>query len=135
MTRSGDDLDSFGSTVAIIQSLTAIRGYDFVGAGKNHHDCAAIVLQQLRRIEAVAQEEPHRQQRHFFLGDRDKVVVRRKQHHAGYLLPVVSLIMSLGSLVAAGVLTFLKFEKDRTVAERAERVIAATRIPATRGAQ
>jgi hypothetical protein len=50
------------------------------------------------------------------------------------LLPIVSLIMSLGSLVAAGVLTFLKLETDRTVTERAERVVA-TRIPATRGAQ
>jgi len=54
--------------------------------------------------------------------------------NAGYLLPIVSLIMSLGSLVAAGVLTFLKLETDRTVTERAERVVA-TRIPATRGAQ
>jgi MFS transporter, AAHS family, vanillate permease len=54
--------------------------------------------------------------------------------NAGYLLPIVSLIMSLGSLVAAGVLTLLKLEGDRAATERVERIVAP-RIPATRGAQ
>jgi hypothetical protein len=54
--------------------------------------------------------------------------------NAGYLLPIVSLIMSLGSLVAAGVLSLLKLETDRTVTEKVERIVA-TRIPATRSAQ
>jgi benzoate transport len=54
--------------------------------------------------------------------------------NSGYTLPLVSLVMALGSLMAAGVLTFLRLETDRPVAERAERVMAP-RIPATRGAQ
>jgi MFS family permease len=36
---------------------------------------------------------------------------------AGYSLPTVSLLMGLGSLVAAGVLMLLKLEDDRPVAE------------------
>jgi MFS family permease len=54
--------------------------------------------------------------------------------NSGYTLPLVSLVMALGSLMAAGVLTFLRLETDRPVAERAERVMAP-QIPATRGAQ
>ncbi|HET9361261.1 MAG TPA: MFS transporter [Vicinamibacterales bacterium] len=49
---------------------------------------------------------------------------------AGYTLPTVAFMMSLGSLVAAGVLSFLKLEGDRAAAERDSRAVA-TQIPAT----
>ena len=49
---------------------------------------------------------------------------------AGYSLPTVAFFMSLGSLVAAGVLSFLKLEGDRAAAERDARAVAA-QIPAT----
>jgi benzoate transport len=48
----------------------------------------------------------------------------------GYPLPTVALIMSLGSLVAAGVLSFLKLESDQPVAKRPERHVRPTAIPA-----
>jgi benzoate transport len=48
----------------------------------------------------------------------------------GYALPTVALIMSLGSMVAAGVLSFLKLETDQPVAERPERHVRSTAIPA-----
>jgi benzoate transport len=48
----------------------------------------------------------------------------------GYALPIVALIMSLGSLVAAGVLTLLKLETDQPVAARPERQVRATAVPA-----
>jgi MFS family permease len=53
---------------------------------------------------------------------------------AGYTLPVVSAIMALGSLVAAGVLSMLKLESDRAVAAREDRVISPTHVPAPKGA-
>jgi benzoate transport len=40
---------------------------------------------------------------------------------AGYSLPTVSLLMALGSLIAAGVLILLKLEDDRAVNERVRR--------------
>jgi MFS family permease len=49
---------------------------------------------------------------------------------AGYTLPTVALLMSMGSLVAAGVLSFLKLETDQTVAARPERQVRPTAIPA-----
>jgi benzoate transport len=49
---------------------------------------------------------------------------------AGYTLPTVALLMSMGSLVAAGVLSFLKLETDQPVAARPERQVRATAIPA-----
>jgi benzoate transport len=49
---------------------------------------------------------------------------------AGYTLPTVAFMMSLGSLVAAGVLSLLKLEGDRALAERDARAVA-TQIPAT----
>jgi benzoate transport len=49
---------------------------------------------------------------------------------AGYALPTVALLMSMGSLVAAGVLSFLKLETDQPVAARPERQVRATAIPA-----
>jgi benzoate transport len=50
---------------------------------------------------------------------------------AGYPLPTVALMMSFGSLVAAGILSFLKLETDQPVAARPERQVRATTIPAT----
>ncbi len=50
---------------------------------------------------------------------------------AGYSLPTVALMMSHGSLVAAGILSFLKLETDQTVSARPERQVRATAIPAT----
>jgi benzoate transport len=50
---------------------------------------------------------------------------------AGYGLPTVALMMSMGSLVAAGVLSFLKLETDQPVAARPERQVRATAMPAT----
>jgi benzoate transport len=47
-----------------------------------------------------------------------------------YALPTVALIMSLGSLVAAGILSFLKLETDQPVSVRREREVRATAIPA-----
>ena len=49
----------------------------------------------------------------------------------GYTLPTVALMMSLGSLVAAGILSFLKLETDQPVAARPGRQVRATAIPAT----
>jgi hypothetical protein len=49
---------------------------------------------------------------------------------AGYTLPSVAFLMSLGSLVAAGVLSLLRLEEDRALAERAGHAVA-TQIPAT----
>ena len=49
---------------------------------------------------------------------------------AGYALPTVALMMSMGSLVAAGVLSFLKLETDQPVAARPERQVRTTAIPA-----
>jgi benzoate transport len=49
---------------------------------------------------------------------------------AGYALPTVALLMSMGSLVAAGVLSFLKLETDQPVAARPERQVRTTAIPA-----
>ncbi len=48
----------------------------------------------------------------------------------GYSLPSVALTMSFGSLVAAGVLSFLKLETDQTVTARPERSVRTTAIPA-----
>ena len=48
----------------------------------------------------------------------------------GYPLPTVALMMSMGSLVAAGVLSFLKLETDQPVAQRPERHVSPTPIPA-----
>ena len=50
---------------------------------------------------------------------------------AGYSLPTVALMMAFGSLVAAGILSFLKLETDQTVSARPERQVRATAIPAT----
>ena len=50
---------------------------------------------------------------------------------AGYSLPTVALMMATGSLVAAGILSFLKLETDQTVSARPERQVRATAIPAT----
>jgi MFS family permease len=50
---------------------------------------------------------------------------------AGYSLPIVSLTMAFGSLVAAGILSFLKLETDQPVAARPERQVRATAIPVT----
>ena len=50
---------------------------------------------------------------------------------AGYSLPTVSLTMSFGSLVAAGILSFLKLESDQTAPERPERRVVGTPMPAT----
>ena len=52
---------------------------------------------------------------------------------AGYTLPTVALMMSIGSLVAAGILSFLKLETDRTVPARPERRMTGTPVPATGG--
>ena len=49
----------------------------------------------------------------------------------GYSLPTVSLTMAMGSLVAAGILSFLKLEPDQSVTTRPERQVRATAIPAT----
>jgi benzoate transport len=49
----------------------------------------------------------------------------------GYSLPTVSLTMAMGSLVAAGILSFLKLEPDQSVTARPERQVRATAIPAT----
>jgi MFS transporter, AAHS family, vanillate permease len=49
----------------------------------------------------------------------------------GYSLPSVALTMSFGSLVAAGILSFLKLETDQTVTARPERSVRTTAIPAT----
>ena len=49
---------------------------------------------------------------------------------AGYTLPTVAFMMSLGSLVAAGILSFLTLETDHTVTARPERRARATAIPA-----
>jgi benzoate transport len=49
---------------------------------------------------------------------------------AGYGLSTVALMMSSGSLVAAGVLSFLKLETDQPVAARPARHVKATAIPA-----
>ncbi len=49
---------------------------------------------------------------------------------AGWSLPSVSLTMAFGSLVAAGILSFLKLETDQPVAARPERQVRATTIPA-----
>jgi MFS family permease len=48
---------------------------------------------------------------------------------AGYSLPTVALLMSFGSLVAAGILSFLKLDSDQT-ASSPERTVRATAIPA-----
>jgi benzoate transport len=48
---------------------------------------------------------------------------------AGYSLPSVAFMMSLGSLVAAGILSFLKLETDHMVTAP-ERPVRATAIPA-----
>jgi MFS family permease len=50
---------------------------------------------------------------------------------AGYSLPTVALMMAMGSLAAAGILSFLKLETDQTVSARPERQVRATAIPAT----
>ena len=50
---------------------------------------------------------------------------------AGWSLSVVALTMSFGSLVAAGILSFLKLETDQPVAARPERDVRAMTIPAT----
>ena len=50
---------------------------------------------------------------------------------AGWSLPTVSLTMAFGSLVAAGILSFLKLETDQPVTARPERHVRATTIPAT----
>jgi benzoate transport len=49
---------------------------------------------------------------------------------AGHPLPSVAFMMSLGSLVAAGILSFLKLETDHTVTALPERPVRATAIPA-----
>jgi benzoate transport len=49
---------------------------------------------------------------------------------AGHPLPSVAFMMSLGSLVAAGILSFLKLETDHTVTARPERPVRTTPIPA-----
>jgi hypothetical protein len=48
----------------------------------------------------------------------------------GYSLPSVALTMSFGSLVAAGILSFLKLETDQP-ATRPERSVRTAAIPAT----
>ena len=48
---------------------------------------------------------------------------------AGYGLPIVALLLGLGSLFAAGVLLLLRLETDQPAAERPRRVVA-TQIPA-----
>ena len=50
---------------------------------------------------------------------------------AGWSLATVALTMSFGSLVAAGILSFLKLETDQPIAARPERHVRATTIPAT----
>ena len=50
---------------------------------------------------------------------------------AGWSLPTVSLTMAFGSLVAAGILSFLKLETDQPVTARPKRHVRATTIPAT----
>jgi MFS family permease len=54
---------------------------------------------------------------------------------AGYSLPVVSLLMSLGSLVAAGVLIMLKLEDDRSAVEGVRRAPLPTMTSAPRPAR
>jgi benzoate transport len=49
---------------------------------------------------------------------------------AGYPLPTVSFMMALGSLVAAGILSFLKLEADPTVTAQPDRPVRGTPIPA-----
>jgi MFS family permease len=49
---------------------------------------------------------------------------------AGYPLPTVSFMMALGSLVAAGILSFLKLEADPTVTTQPDRPVPGTPIPA-----
>jgi benzoate transport len=49
---------------------------------------------------------------------------------AGYPLPTVALTMSLGSLIAAGILSFLTLETDQTVTARPERHVRAAPMPA-----
>jgi len=49
---------------------------------------------------------------------------------AGYSLPTVALLMSFGSLVAAGILSFLKIETDQAVTSTPQRTVRATAIPA-----
>jgi MFS family permease len=53
----------------------------------------------------------------------------------GYSLPTVAFIMALGSLVAAGVLMFLKLDPEKPATERADRVVSRAPIPAPRAAQ
>jgi benzoate transport len=48
---------------------------------------------------------------------------------AGYSLPTVSLMMAFGSMVAAGILSFLKLETDQPVAARPERRGIGTALP------
>ena len=49
---------------------------------------------------------------------------------AGYPLPTVALTMSLGSLIAAGILSFLTLETDQAVTAPPERHVRAAPIPA-----
>jgi len=49
---------------------------------------------------------------------------------AGWSLPTVSLTMAFGSLVGAGILSFLKVETDQPAAARPQRRVRATTIPA-----
>ena len=49
---------------------------------------------------------------------------------AGYPLPTVALTMSFGSLIAAGILSFLKLETDQPVTARPDRPVRATPVPA-----
>jgi MFS family permease len=49
---------------------------------------------------------------------------------AGYGLPIVALLLGLGSLFAAGVLLLLRLETDQPAAERPGRRVVATQIPA-----
>jgi len=49
---------------------------------------------------------------------------------AGYSLPTVALTMSLGSLMGAGILSFLKLETDQPAISRPERAVRATPLPA-----
>jgi MFS family permease len=50
---------------------------------------------------------------------------------AGWPLPAVALTMAFGSLVAAGILSFLKLETDQPVTARPERQVGTRAIPAT----